>query len=79
MTFVAARRGHRDGSCGTFFFVTFGTTHAPHDLIQPGVPPGKRRKRLRMATTDVAATALQINDVLSKLVFQFFDDEIAHD
>jgi hypothetical protein len=58
--------------------MAFRTPQAPYDIVQPRIPPGERRKGAGIAAADVAAGALEDNQILTESVGQLFDFWIAH-
>lgn len=58
--------------------MAFCTPQAPHHIVQSRVPSGERRECAGVAAADVAARALEENQVLAEFVGQLFDSQISH-
>jgi hypothetical protein len=74
----AARLLLRHRASGAFLLMAFCTPQAPHDIVEPRIPSGERRKCAWVAAADMAAGALKENQVLAEFIRQPFDLQGSH-
>lgn len=77
MTFVASRRGHRHSARRAFLLAADGTAQPTDHVGEFRVPSAQFGQQVRCVTALIQARlALEVQNVLTKLVCQFFDLKI---
>jgi hypothetical protein len=76
---TAARFRWLDDARRALFLVALRASQAAHDILKAGIPAGEVSQRVWVAPSYMFTGALQINQVLSKLIGQPIYLEVTHD